>query len=610
MSRSATGTRAWILPLLVAASGLFSGQACAQEANLPQGDFNGRLGPLALVLHLRKSADGNLAGTLDSPNQGAIGIPCSDFHLAGTALSFLVPSVNGSWTGTVSADGATLTGTWSQGTPRPLVFARDTFVPAAKPSAVDGIWLGTLRGPQALRIQVVVRSGSNGELVCSFDSIDQNVFGVACGDANFDNPGFTFQVPPVHGHWKGRLAQDGKSLTGTWTQAVNASGTQSPEAALNLVRQDKRIGPTAPAPATFDPALPPVEATQMEALLRQDLKQALSTGVLAEGKGIGVTVGVVTRSGQMVFALGAARPDELFEIGSITKTFTGLTLAQMIEQGKVTPATPVRELLPPGVVAKPEAREITLLDLVTQHSGLPRMPDNFNPADPANPYADYDGAHLQAFMGKHGVARPADAPFLYSNLGFGLLGYALGRAAGESYPQLLTAEVLHPLQLTDTVVNLTPAQQARFIPGHSGNLAPAHAWDLDALAGAGAVRSTAADMLRYLEAQLDPAHVAAQGTAGRTLIAALKRSQELQADMDPTRRIAYAWLHETASGVYWHNGGTGGYTAYAFFNPEQGYAGVVLVNLAGGPRGSLADTLGRHIIQRLAGQPAISLAQW
>lgn len=602
--------RALGVPLLIVASHLFGGQVFAQGAAAPQGDFNGQLGPLKVVLHLTKSADGALAGTLDSPNQGARGIPCADFHLDGSAFSFHVPAVNGAWTGTVSADGATLTGTWSQGTPLPLVFARDTFVAAAKPSAVDGIWLGTIQGPQPLRIQVVIRSGSKGELVCSFDSVDQNTFGLACANAKIDNLGFSFQVPPVDGHWTGRLSEDGSSLTGAWTQAINSSGTQSKEVALNLARQDQRIEPPPPTPVSFDPAMPPVEAAQLEAVLRQDLKQTLSAGVLADGKGIGIAVGVITKSGHQVFALGAAQPDQLFEIGSITKTFTGLTLAQLIEQGKVTPATPVRELLPPGVVAKPAGREITLLDLVTQHSGLPAMPNNFEPADPTNPYADYDAAHLQAFMSKQGVARPEEATFLYSNLGLGLLGYALSRAAGEPYPQLLAREVLKPLHLTDTAIRLTPAEQTRFIPGHSGNLSAAHAWDLDALAGAGAVRSTAADMLHYLEAQLDPSHVKAQGAAGRTLVAALKRSHELQADVQPAMRIAYAWLHETETGTYWHNGGTGGYTAYAFFNPAQGYAGVVLVNMAGGPRGSLADNLGRHIIQRLAGKPAISLAQW
>jgi CubicO group peptidase (beta-lactamase class C family) len=610
MIMSAAQLRALILPLLVAAAAGLSGQAVAQGRPLPQGDFNGQLGPLTVILHLTKSADGTLAGTLDSPNQGANGLVCADFHLDGTALSFRVPVVSGSWTGNVSADGATLTGTWSQGTPAPLVFARDTFAPAAKPSAVDGIWLGTVQGPQPLRVQIVVRSGSKGEFVCAADSIDQNAFNLACTNAKFDNSDFSLEIPVVQGHWKGRLSQDGRTLTGTWSQAIDAGGKQSPEVVLNFARQDKRIQPARRTPVTFEPAIAPVEVAQLEAVLRQDLTRTLSAGVLAQGKGIGVTVGVITKAGRRVFALGAARPDQLFEIGSITKTFTGLTLAQLIEQGKVTPATPVRELLPPGVVVKPAGREITLLDLVTQHSGLPRMPDNFQPGDPANPYADYDAVRLQAFIGKHGVTRPADASFLYSNLGFGLLGYALGRAADEPYPQLLTAQVLQPLGLTDTVITLTPAQQTRFIAGHTGALAPAHAWDLNAFAGAGAVRSTAADMLRYLQAQLDSAHIAARGARGRTLGAALKRSHELQDDAGPNMRIAYAWLHDTATGLYWHNGATGGYTSYGFFNPEAGYAGIVLVNMSETAHGSFADTIGQHILQRLTGKPAVSLSQW
>ncbi len=107
-------------------------------------------------------------------------------------------------------------------------------------------------------------------------------------------------------------------------------------------------------------------------------------------------------------------------------------LSQMAEQGKVTLDEPVRELLPDGTVAKPAGDEITLLDLATQHSGLPRLPDNLKPADPANPYADYGAANLYAFMAKQGVAKPKDADFLYSNLGMGLLGQALANSRRHS----------------------------------------------------------------------------------------------------------------------------------------------------------------------------------
>src|SRR4029077_10677427 len=145
---------------------------------------------------------------------------------------------------------------------------------------------------------------------------------------------------------------------------------------------------------------------------------------LAPATGGGVVIGVVQRGTRRIFVYGSAKEDSIFEIGSITKTFTGLTLAQMVAQHKVHLDEPVRLLLPPGTVAKPAGAEITLLDLATQQSGLPRMPDNFHPADPQDPYADYRPATLYEVIAKQGVGKPPNTGFNYSNLGLGLLGQA------------------------------------------------------------------------------------------------------------------------------------------------------------------------------------------
>jgi CubicO group peptidase (beta-lactamase class C family) len=281
----------------------------------------------------------------------------------------------------------------------------------------------------------------------------------------------------------------------------------------------------------------------------------------------------------------------------------------MVEQGKVQLDEPVRALLPEGTVAKPAGAEITLLDLATQHSGLPRMPDNFHPADQDNPYADYGSANLYAFLKEHGVAKPPATSFLYSNLGFGLLGQALADRAGMTYPELLKAQVTGPLGMHETMVKLTPEMQARFLAGHDGDHKPAHAWDLDALAGAGAIRSTAGDMLTYLEANLHPEAVKVVGdfAAGKTLSAALVQDHEVRADAVGEMRIALAWLVVPSSGDYWHNGATGGYSSYGFFNPKGDYAAVVLSNTSISEHGSFADKVGEHISERLAGRPAISL---
>lgn len=361
-------------------------------------------------------------------------------------------------------------------------------------------------------------------------------------------------------------------------------------------------------PSAFQAAEPPITAENAERVMERDLAEALKSGVLAPGTGVGVSIGVVVHGARCVFSLGAARPDSIFEIGSITKTFTALILAQMVQQGMVKYDEPVRELLPRGTVDKPEGAEITLVDLATQHSGLPRMPGNFSPADPGNPFADYDAAKLYAFLRQHGVGKTGDPAYLYSNLGFGLLGHVLAVRSGMKYPELLKKEVLSPLRLTDTMVALSVVQQARFVQGHDGGGRPAHAWDLDALAGAGSIRSTAGDMLTYVSANLRPESVAKSSTPqGRTLAAAIKETHKLRGDAFGGQKIGLAWHYIPETGTYWHNGATGGYSSYAFFNFEGDYAGVVLLNETLGPKGSFADRIGEHLGERLAGKPAIDL---
>ena len=587
---------------LLGVLGLAGQAALAQQKPNVAGDYAGTLGPLHLKLHLTMTTAGALSGTLDSPDQGASGLACADVHLDGTALSFNVPSVHGTWKGAVSQDGESLLGTWDQGNATPLNFTRETFAPAAKPSPVDGIWLGTLQaGPQSLRVQLHVRSDTAGREFCALDSLDQHAMGLECANVVATGSDFSFDVPVVHGHWSGKLSTDGKTLAGIWNQ-----GSPLP---LSFTRQVSEL--VAPPPPPPDPAIAPVSAAELQSVLDHDLAQALNSGALAPSTGAGITIGIVEHGVERIFSYGTAKTDSIFEIGSVTKTFTSLALAQMVEQGKVKFDEPVRKLLPAGTVAKPTGIEITLLDLATQHSGLPPMPDNFKPADKDNPYADYSAADLYAFIGKHGVEKPAAAPFGYSNLGLGLLGQALAVRANTTYPELIRNEITGPLGMKDTVVSLTPEQQLRFIEGHDGEHRPAHPWDLDGLAGAGAIRSTARDMLIYLEANLHPDKLAlaATGTpSARTLSTALAQSHELRADVGPGMRIALAWLYNVDTGSYWHNGATGGYSSFATFNPKDDFAVIVLLNTSIGKSGSFADLVGQHITQRLTGKPAVSLA--
>ena len=146
--------------------------------------------------------------------------------------------------------------------------------------------------------------------------------------------------------------------------------------------------PAEPFPSfATDPAIPPVDASAMQSVMNRDLAKAQQSGVFAHS---GLAIGVVTHGVRRVFTYGTAKPDSIFEIASVTKTFTALALARMGEEGKVRLHEPVRELLPPGTVDKPSGREITLLDLATQHSGLPRMPAGFSPAGSDDPFAGFE----------------------------------------------------------------------------------------------------------------------------------------------------------------------------------------------------------------------------
>jgi TonB family protein len=370
-------------------------------------------------------------------------------------------------------------------------------------------------------------------------------------------------------------------------------------------------------PLTYDDPIASVSAARMESVLRRDLDQTLSSGVLSASSPIGIAIGIVRDGERRVFAFGKAKPDAILEIGSIAKTFTGLLLALAIEQGKVEADTPVRELLPPDTAAKPaDGSEITLLDLVTQHSGLPRMPSNFQPKDPSSPhleYAAYDSVQLYRFMHEYGVAKPAQPEFLYSNLGFALLGQALANRANTQYVALLKQSVLDPLGMRETALAFDASQQRRFIPGHDADRRPVHPWDLRgpfASAGVG-LRSTVADMLSYLEANLRR-HTKdeAMTPADRTFAAALARSQTLQADAEDSRKIAYAWMYDPATETYRHNGVTSGYSSFAFFSPKRNHAGIVLVNMTRTSRGNFAVMVGDHIGARFAGEKAISLKNW
>lgn len=322
------------------------------------------------------------------------------------------------------------------------------------------------------------------------------------------------------------------------------------------------------------------------------------------GRYAGVAVGMVGRDGvRHVVAYGPAAGvtpfdgNTVFEIGSITKTFTAAILADMVRKGEVALDDPVAKFLPPGtVIPSKDGRQITLLDLATQSSGLPGMPDNFKPEDATNPYADYTVEQMYEFLGRYQLTRPVGATYVYSNLGVGLLGHALSLRAGKSYEQLVTDRVLKPLAMKETRIALTPSMQRRLAPGHGPDGSPAANWDLPTLAGAGALRSTVNDMLVYIRANAD----STSRPLGPTLaMTHNQRHGTLQANL--TLGLAWHRLRSpTGTVIVWHNGGTGGYRTFTGYSEATGEGVVVLANTSNG-----VDEIGLHLLDSTFALPPI-----
>jgi len=339
----------------------------------------------------------------------------------------------------------------------------------------------------------------------------------------------------------------------------------------------------------------PAEA-EIETILRERIDTAKQSA--------GIVVGLVDEKGPRIIRYGklirggdrTVDGNTIFEIGSATKVFTALLLADEVERGGMKLDDPVSKYLPPTVkVPARNGRPITLLDLATHTSGLPRMPDNFTPRDANNPYADYTVAQMYAFLADYTLPRDIGATYEYSNLGAGLLGHALARKAGADYEALVRARICRPLGMTNTQVVLPPGLKERLATGHNAAGEPAANWDIPTLAGAGALRSTANDLLKFVAANL--------GLLKSDLWPAMQLTQApRQAAGAPEMQIGLGWhiLNKFGTEIIWHNGGTGGYHAFIGFDKKKRRGVVVLANSA-----NSIDDIGFHLLE-----PRLPLARF
>ncbi len=359
---------------------------------------------------------------------------------------------------------------------------------------------------------------------------------------------------------------------------------------------------TIPTHDRYFPKQIPLETAAMQGSIDQ-----IVSSLDVRPQNTGLIVGVVKDGQLSVFGYGRASQangepptgDTIFEIASITKVFTASLLSILIADGLLNLEDAVCNLVPALSHLPPE---ITLGRLATHTAGLPKMPSNLLPSMLKNrndPFAAYTEADLLAYLSKYQPRRTgesAEPVYLYSNLGYALLGYTLAQRAGFSYQQVLVNRICLPLDMPDTLIALSPEQETHLAPPHKANGKPALNWDLSGFAGAGALRSTANNLLKFLAANLGtppsdltgllqachlthPGNFPPPGFLPRMLAALFREGQDTR---HYEQAMGLGWhvgqLSPGGAQVHWRHGATGGYKGFIGFVKETGSGVVALAN--------------------------------
>jgi CubicO group peptidase (beta-lactamase class C family) len=311
----------------------------------------------------------------------------------------------------------------------------------------------------------------------------------------------------------------------------------------------------------------------------------------------GIVVGVISSNGITYYSYGlkslvtkeVVDENSVFEIGSISKTFTGILLADMVIKGDLNLDDPLQDLLPEGITAPTRNGEsIKLFHLSNHTSSLPRLPNNMSPANPANPYADYSEKQLYDFLNGYELTRDIGSKYEYSNYAAGLLGHVLASKRKLTFEELMVDVIAKPLGMENTRVDFTPQMKKNLAMGHSNGIEVEN-WDLPTIAGAGAIRSTAVDMLKYLAANM--------GLEKSSLYTAMQLAHKNSGSEDRNPIVGLGWgtLKQDGVEIIWHNGGTGGYVSFTGFIKGGDKGVVVLSNSDAG-----VDDIGIHLLQPTA----------
>lgn len=309
----------------------------------------------------------------------------------------------------------------------------------------------------------------------------------------------------------------------------------------------------------------------------------LSIGILKNGQISTYNYGETARGNKQL-----PTANTIFEIGSVTKTFTAALLSWYANEGKVKLTDPVTKYLPDSVKANPALNGITLLQLSNHTSGLARIPENlqFDSAGAANPYKNYTKKLLFAYLKTCKLNSRPGEQYAYSNLGVGLLGTVLSQVSGKTFDQMVQEIICAPLGMKNTVQHLSALQQTGFTKVYSQYGDPTVPWDFSALAACGALRSTVNDLLVYARANMN--------NGADRLGKALAQTHEVTYSKDTKIGLGWHIIVVDGADYIFHNGGTYGSSSFLAFNAEKKLAVVILSNSA-----ESTDAIGTGLIKKL-----------
>jgi serine-type D-Ala-D-Ala carboxypeptidase/endopeptidase len=323
-------------------------------------------------------------------------------------------------------------------------------------------------------------------------------------------------------------------------------------------------------------------ASKPDTLAKAALGSVPGTAVVGKWDGSKATYGTAYKDTTGSVKPFADHEQPLFEIGSISKVFTGLLLAQAVECGDLRLDDTLGKLLNGKVKLSPPVAAITLRDLVTHSSCLPRLPDDFAGQSRIKLYRDYERRGLWDALAKLKLENPPPCEADYSNFGFAVLGELLAERYNKPWELLVRERITKPLGMDDTQQQLGE-KATRLVEGYSGS-DPAIPWEMRAFAGAGGLRSTAADMLGFGRAIL-------AGKGGPLGAAA----QRLVTPLGTIRgdQIGYAVriLGPENKRIFFHEGITGGYRSLWMVAPDSNEALVVLASNNKAPVSNVAQAI-------------------